>query len=80
MSSEEFSQLAAKGTRAFLGAYSVIVLQHVLEPQIELRRIAATCKVEAPLFVYNSRQSLRAEQQRVGQRRPGCREAYVRNF
>ena len=51
MSSEEFSQLAAKGTRVFSGAYSVIVLQHVLEPQIELRRIAATCKVEAPFFV-----------------------------
>jgi SAM-dependent methyltransferase len=54
MSSEEFSQLAAKGTRVFSGAYSVIVLQHVLEPQIELRRIAATCKVEAPFFVYNA--------------------------
>lgn len=54
MSSEEFSQLAAKGSRVFSGAYSVVVLQHVLEPQIELRRIAATSRVEAPLFVQNA--------------------------
>ena len=54
MSSEEFSQLAAKGSRVFSGAYSVVVLQHVLEPQIELRRIAATCKADAPLFVQNA--------------------------
>jgi len=53
MSSEEFAQLSANRTRTFSGAYAIIVLQHVLEPQIELRRIAATCNVEAPFFVYN---------------------------
>lgn len=53
MSSEEFAQLAASGTRAFSGAYSIIVLQHVLDPQTELRRIAATAKADAPFFVYN---------------------------
>lgn len=54
MSSDEFAQLAAKGNRVFSGAYSIIVLQHVLQPQIELRRIAATCKADAPFFVYNA--------------------------
>jgi 2-polyprenyl-3-methyl-5-hydroxy-6-metoxy-1,4-benzoquinol methylase len=53
MSSEEFAQLAANRTRTFSGAYCIIVLQHVLDPQTELRRIAATCKPEAPFFVYN---------------------------
>src|SRR5215475_1993901 len=53
MSSEEFAQLAASGTRTFSGAYSIIVLQHVLDPQAELQHIAATCKSEAPFFVYN---------------------------
>jgi 2-polyprenyl-3-methyl-5-hydroxy-6-metoxy-1,4-benzoquinol methylase len=53
MSSEEFARLAANGTRTFSGAYSIIVLQHVLDPQAELQRVAATCKSEAPFFVYN---------------------------
>src|SRR5215831_18186690 len=54
ISCEEFAQLAANRTRAFSGAYSIVVLQHVLEPQIELRRIAATCNIGAPFFVHNS--------------------------
>ena len=31
----------------------IIVLQHVLEPQSELRRIAAACTADAPFYVYN---------------------------
>jgi len=53
ISSEEFAKLAASGAHTFSGAYSIIVLQHVLEPQTELRRIAATCTADAPFFVYN---------------------------
>lgn len=53
LSSEEFAELAANRAHVFSGAYSIIVLQHVLEPQSELRRIAAACTADAPFFVYN---------------------------
>jgi 2-polyprenyl-3-methyl-5-hydroxy-6-metoxy-1,4-benzoquinol methylase len=53
MSSDEFARLAANRTAAFSGAYSIVVLQHVLDPATELRRIAATCAASAPLFIYN---------------------------
>ncbi len=53
LSSDEFERLAANGTGTFSGAYSIVVLQHVLDPAMELRRIAATCAGGAPLFVYN---------------------------
>jgi 2-polyprenyl-3-methyl-5-hydroxy-6-metoxy-1,4-benzoquinol methylase len=53
LSSEEFAKLAANRAQVFSGAYSIIVLQHVLEPQSELRRIAAACTADAPFFVYN---------------------------
>jgi ubiquinone/menaquinone biosynthesis C-methylase UbiE len=52
LSSEEFAELAANRAHVFSGAYSIIVLQHVLEPQSELRRIAAACTAAAPFFVY----------------------------
>ena len=53
MSSEEFDRAAVDRSVSFTGAYSIIVLQHVLDPWSELQCIAATCKAQAPFFVYN---------------------------
>ena len=53
MSSEDFFALASARTPMFSGAYSLIVLQHVLEPEFELRCIRATCKPRSPFFVFN---------------------------
>jgi SAM-dependent methyltransferase len=53
MSGEEFNRRARNKARNFTGAYSIVVLQHVLEPRNELQRIAALCKARAPFFVYN---------------------------
>jgi SAM-dependent methyltransferase len=53
MSSEEFNRRARNKAKIFTGAYSIIVLQHVLEPRHELQRIAKLCKAGAPFFIYN---------------------------
>lgn len=53
LSAEVFGRLAANGVSMFSGAYSVVVLQHTLDPEAELRRIAATCAAGAPVFIYN---------------------------
>ena len=53
LSAEVFGRLAADSITMFSGAYAVVVLQHTLDPEAELRRIAATCAAAAPLFIYN---------------------------
>lgn len=58
LSADVFGRLAADGVTLFSGAYSVVVLQHTSDPEAELRRIAATCAADAPVFIYNHAQRL----------------------
>lgn len=58
LSADVFGRLAADGVTLFSGAYSVVVLQHTLDPEAEIRRIAATCAAEAPVLIYNHAQRL----------------------